>query len=308
MTKLPLTIVTAVLNEEHILGDFLKHVCSIAQEVIVVIDHRTNDKSEQIARRYGCKVLLDKGSSRNIVFNNKNWGISKAKHDWVMIVDADERLDKVLQEEVSQIVLGKSQSTANIFQTSFINFEFGKTFEKSDQKLKPFIRLFKKGYFTYSTQKTAEGFGIHTESLAKTSSLGKLLLKIPKVRSWYLQKQSNIVTLRGHLIHFSHPNISEFLRKIDLYSTREANILFKSIPNQKEPVIVLKMFTAPIKEFIYKYFIWKFYREGVHGFIASVIYAFYHFLIYAKYYYLYYKNKHKNSIEKFLNRYNWKNE
>ena len=305
MNKLPLTIVTAVLNEERILPDFLKHVTSIADEVIVVVDYRNTDKSIEIATDHGCKVLVDKGQSEGIVFNNKNWGIEQAKNDWVMIVDADERLDETLQKEVIKIVNGETSSKANIFQTSFVNFEFGKLFEKSDQKQKPFVRLFRKGSFIYQTGKTAEGFGIQTNSLADQNSLGKVMLRIPLLRTWYIKQNKNIATLKGHLIHFSHPTISEFIRKIDHYSTREAKILFGNNPKISGFTIVCRLLTEPVKEYLYKLYIWKLYKEGTHGFIASVIYGFYRFLINAKLYHLVYKEKHLKDINKLGEKYHF---
>jgi hypothetical protein len=215
------------------------------------------------------------------VFNNKNWGIKEAAFEWVLILDVDEKLDSVLEDEIRDICEGKTQSTAKLYQTGFINYEFGKYFTKCDQKNKKFIRFFKKGSFLYSTDKTAEGLGIHTSSLSKGKNA--FLYKLPLIRSWVINNNPDVETFKGYLLHNSHPTISDFIRKIDLYSSREATLL--SAKNKGETnYLVLKMIFAPMKEFIYKYIIWKFYREGVHGFIASILYAYYHFLIYAKLY------------------------
>jgi glycosyltransferase involved in cell wall biosynthesis len=303
--KLSLTIVTAVLNEEKLLPAFLGHIRDFADEVIVVVDFRTTDQSAAVAKKFGCKILFDKGESRGIVFNNKNWGASEANHGWVLILDADERMDHILQQEIRSVVQGKNGKKAEIYQTSFLNYEFGKFFDKSDQKKKPFIRLFRKGAFEYQTGSTAEGFGIQTTSLSSGRWYGKYLLKIPKVRSWYLNKLRGIVTLKGHLIHLSHPTIEDFVRKINLYSTREALILFGKNPDLSELILFLRLVFSPVKEFIYKYFVWQLYKEGIHGYIASVIYAFYYFLINAKYFRFVYRKKHLKEIEAFSKRYDF---
>ena len=306
--KLPLTIVTAILNEEKLLPNFLRHAKTIADEVIVVVDYRNDDNGPEIARQMKCRVLVDNGKSHGIVFNNKNWGAKSAKNDWVMIVDADERLDAVLLKEVAAIVLGKTKVKAEIYQTSFINFEFGKFFYKADQKNKPFVRLFRKDSFKYNTKKTAEGFGIQTNSLAANNKFGKILINIPIVRTWYLNQIRNVVTLKGHLIHFSHPTIIEFILKINRYATREAKILFRNQPNISQQKIILRLVNEPIGEFIRKYLIWKFYLEGVHGFIVSVIYALYPFLKNAKYYRYVYKNNHKKEIKRMMKKYDFKDD
>ncbi|KKT40355.1 MAG: family 2 glycosyl transferase [Candidatus Collierbacteria bacterium GW2011_GWA2_46_26] len=295
--KLPLTIVTAVLNEEKLLPAFLGHIRDFADEVIVVVDFRTTDQSAAVAKKFGCKILFDKGESRGIVFNNKNWGASEANHGWVMVLDADERMDETLQEEVRSIVLGTHAKQADVYQTSFINYEFGKLFEKSDQKKKPFVRLFRKGAFTYQTGSTAEGFGIQAASLSSGLWYGKYLLKIPLVRSWYLNKIRGVVTLKGHLVHLSHPTIMDFIKKIDHYSTREALLLFDKNQNRPDWYFLFRMIVSPLKEFLYKYFIWQLYKEGLHGYIASVVYGFYYFLINAKYFRYTYRKKHLKEIE-----------
>lgn len=279
---LQLTIVTAVYNEEKLLPDFLKYAKSIAEEVIVIVDYRTTDNSEQIAKKARCTVIKDGGESKGIVFFNKNRGIDEAKHEWILILDADERLDETFEDELAEIVSGKGDSTKTMYQTGFINFEFGKYFKKSDQKEKKFIRLFKKGAFKYNTDKTAEGFDIHTNALQKGRG-NSFLLKTPILRSYYIQSNPSIGTLRGYILHNSHPTISDFIRKINLYSTREAKILLERNPHPSIFLLMLKLFVNPLKEFLYKYIVWKLYKEGTHGLIASFLYAFYHFLILSKY-------------------------
>ena len=296
MKKLPLTIVTAVLNEEKNLPSFLRQIVDFADEIIIVVDSQTVDKSADVAGKHECKVLLDKGESKGIVFNNKNRGAREAKNDWVLILDADERMDSTLREEITSIVSGVYKQKADIYQTGFLNYEFGKFFLNSDQKDKPFVRLFRKGSFAYQTDSTAEGFGIQTTSLASEAWYSPILLRIPKVRSWYLNKLRGIVTLGGHLIHLSHPTIDDFVRKINLYSTREARILFDKNPNRSELNLLTMIVFAPIKEFFYKYFIWQLFKEGIHGYIVSVLFAHYHFLIYAKYFGYIYKKKHFKEI------------
>lgn len=299
---LNLTIVTAVLDEAENLPGFLEHVTNIAKEVIIVVDYRNSDSSPSLARQYGCKVIEDRGESEGIVFNNKNRGISEAQYEWVMIMDADERMSSVLQTEVSQIVNGTYPTKSDLYQTSFINYEFGKLFTKCDQVKKPFVRLFRKGKFFYNTGRTAEGFGIQTQSINK-SGLGSLILKIPLLRSYYLQLNPNITNLKGHLIHNSHPSIHDFVRKIDHYSTREARIL----NNSGKKVSLFHIIWWPKKEFVYKYFIWRFYREGVHGLIASTLYAFYWFLIATKLYAYQYQSENKSKIKSIEKKYNFPN-
>jgi glycosyltransferase involved in cell wall biosynthesis len=243
---LPLTIVTAVLNEEENLPEFLKYVKKLAQEVIVITDYRTTDNSIEIAKKSGVEVIVGKGESKGIVFFNKNRGIDAATQKWILILDADERLDEIFEKELEDIVTGKYESKATMFQTGFINFEFGKYFTESDQKEKKFIRLFKKGAFRYNTEKTAEGFNIQSNALEKATKTS-LLLKIPILRSYILKQNPKIENLKGFIIHNSHPTINDFIRKINLYSSREAKILYNINPHPSMLFLMIKLFLNPLK-------------------------------------------------------------
>jgi glycosyltransferase involved in cell wall biosynthesis len=303
---LPLTIVTAVLNEEENLPAFLDHVTKIAQEVIVVIDFRTYDASEKIVKQFGCKVLMDKGESQGVVFNNKNWGIDQASHAWVFIMDADERISEELYVEIKEIVTGKMKTDALMFQTGFINYEFGRFFVNCDQSEKKFIRLFKKGSFRYQTSKTSEGFDIQVKAipLKKRQRLMRKIRTLPGLRSYFIQKDPRIENLNGLLIHNSHPTIHDFVRKIDLYSSREAKIFLNNRPHPSRLFTVYILLLWPVREFLYKYFIWQFYKEGVHGFIASIMYGFYRFMMAAKIYSFHYKRRNSKYITK-MNEFNF---
>lgn len=297
--RLPLTIVTAVLNEEENLPSYLEHITKIAEEVIIVVDYRTVDKSAQIAKRFNCKVLQDKGDSRGIVFINKNWGIDEAKYPWIMIMDADERISPQLQSEITDVVTTKIKTQANLFQTGFLNYEFGRFFKKCDQPQKKFIRLFRKGSFRYQYDKTAEGFDIHAKAIdaKRKSTLLNFVRRFPGLRSYFISKDPNIMTFKGLLIHNSHPTIHDFIRKIDLYSSREAKIYLKAHPLPSKRLMLFNLMIWPIREFLYKYVVWSFYREGLHGFVAATLYGVYRFLTAAKIYSFSYKRRHAKSIE-----------
>ena len=262
-----LTFVTAVLNEADNLDKLGKHLKPFLDDGaywIVIIDYRNTDESDKIAQKWGAKVLYDKGESKGIVFANKNKGIETAQTDWVFIIDTDEEMDKVLQEEIRQVVNGEYPDKANLYETGFINYEFGKFFKKCDLKDKTFVRLFKKGYFYYQYHKTAEGYDV------------QVMKEKPAV-------------LKGKLIHYTHPTISAFVKKIDRYSSREARVRLKHNPNMSWGYIRWQVIYQPIREFVWKFFVWKLFKEGFHGFIVSVIFAIYHFLIWAKVYALKYK-------------------
>src|SRR3989344_7406160 len=82
-------------NEEKMIEDCLKQL-KFANEVIV-LDQNSHDKTAQIASRYADKIIT---SNFEDFDKNRNLLASEAKSDWLLYVDADERLSQELIEEI----------------------------------------------------------------------------------------------------------------------------------------------------------------------------------------------------------------
>lgn len=96
-----LSVVLATFNEEKNLAACLDSVKDLADE-IVIVDGGSTDKTVEIAKKYGAKVILTDNPS--IFHINKQKAIDKATKDWVLQLDADERVTKELVEEIEQIL------------------------------------------------------------------------------------------------------------------------------------------------------------------------------------------------------------
>ncbi|ERK47997.1 glycosyltransferase [Leptotrichia wadei] len=85
-----LSVCMIVKNEEKILEDCLKSVLPVADEIIVV-DNGSSDNSLSILKNYGCKII---DGSQFYVDEARNLYLNAAKSEWILIIDADERLDE----------------------------------------------------------------------------------------------------------------------------------------------------------------------------------------------------------------------
>lgn len=85
-----LSVCMIVKNEEKILKDCLESVLPVADEIIVV-DNGSSDNSLSILKNYGCKIIE---SSQFYVDEARNLYLNAAKSEWILIIDADERLDE----------------------------------------------------------------------------------------------------------------------------------------------------------------------------------------------------------------------
>jgi len=99
-----LSVVISAYNEGRNIKDCLESVRGLADEIIV-IDNSSTDKTGEIARKYTKKVFEQKNDPKNID-PQKNFGFSKATGDWILSLDADERITPELTNEISQVAIG----------------------------------------------------------------------------------------------------------------------------------------------------------------------------------------------------------
>jgi len=99
MTRL--SVVLATRNEENNLGDCLGSIKDIADE-IVVVDEGSSDKTKAIAESYGARVIEVKHAK---VFHiSKEKALQAASGEWILQLDADERVSGKLGEEIRKVI------------------------------------------------------------------------------------------------------------------------------------------------------------------------------------------------------------
>lgn len=99
--KNTLSVVLATYNEAKQITDCLASVKNIADEIII-IDGTSTDRTVEIAKSYGAKVVIT--DNPKIFHINKQKGIDLAKSDWILQLDADERVSSELSEEIIKVI------------------------------------------------------------------------------------------------------------------------------------------------------------------------------------------------------------
>ncbi len=80
----------------------LDSVADIADEIIIGVDDRTTDRTAEIARQHGARVYLDTWQDSFAI--TRNHGLKKAKGDWILILDADDRLTEWGAGQIRQVM------------------------------------------------------------------------------------------------------------------------------------------------------------------------------------------------------------
>src|SRR5476651_1626952 len=96
-----ITVALAVFNEEKNLDACLESVKDIADE-IVIVDGTSTDKTVEIAKKFNSRVLVT--DNPPIFHINKQKAIDMAKNEWILQLDADERVSPELAKEIMNVI------------------------------------------------------------------------------------------------------------------------------------------------------------------------------------------------------------
>ena len=253
--KQTLSVVFSVHDEEKLFEEAFKSIKGLADEIIV-IDNESTDRTAQIAKKYTKNIYVHKNTP-NSLNATKNYGFSKATGDWILSLDADERVSPELSEEIMGSLRNFPQSTG-VLQTSINgywiprkNIVFGKWIQHGIWYPDKQLRLIRRGKGKFPEKHNHE----------------------------YLEVTGELVELKNHLIHQNYQTIIQFVDKMNhTYTDNEAEVLLAS-GKKLEWFDAIRM---PASDFILNFFRRQSYKDGLHGLVLSLLQAFYALLIFAK--------------------------
>ena len=247
---LPLSIVIIAKNEQGRIKDCLKSVHGWANEIIVVDDEST-DQTRDIASRFTDKIYR---RAMDLEGRQRNFGVSQASNDWVMMLDCDERPTLELKKEIEQILSNPPEMT--------VAFWIPQICYLGDVQIKyggwsnPHLRLYHKKYVTWNE---SEFDIVH-----------------PGMRTTPGYKGAN---LKESLIHYNYKNVEDVFQKVSRMSTLEA--LKWHLDGRK--MTKGKAMWRTVDRFFRRYVGKKGYKDGYWGLVLSVSSALYEFIAYSKY-------------------------
>ncbi len=136
-----LSVALATFNEEKNIGECLESVKSLAEE-IVVVDGGSADKTAEIAENYGARVIVT--DNPPIFHINKQKAIDACMADWILQLDADERVTPELKEEIKSTISHKL-SAINGYWIPRKNWFLGRFLTKGGQYPDYTLRLYRRG-------------------------------------------------------------------------------------------------------------------------------------------------------------------
>ena len=228
-----LSVILITRNEEANLDDCLASLEGIAQQ-IVVVDTNSADRTLEIAQKYGATIAQP--SDWPGFGPQKNHALDLASGDWVLSLDADERLTPALRSEIVTAVHHSAQ--INCFAIPRLSWYCGRFIRHSGWSPDYVDRLFKRGTARFSDDL------VH-ERLIPNGAVAKL---------------------ENPMLHYSFMNYSQVLQKLDRYSTASAEQAFA----QGKTSSPLKAVIHGIWAFIRTYIIRAGFLDGGQGFALAI--------------------------------------
>jgi glycosyltransferase involved in cell wall biosynthesis len=239
--KLSVTVITK--DEAAHVGDALRSV-AWADEIIVV-DSESTDGTVASARKYTDRVVVRAWPG---YVAQKNYAASIATHDWILSIDADERVTTDLADEIKTIIRAAPASAG--YRIPRVTWHLGRWIRTTDWYPDYQLRLY--------DRRAAEWTGRHVHESVTV--------------------RGRVHHLRGELQHFAYRDIADHLETIDRYTTYAARQMFES----GRRAGFLQMAGHPPLAFLRNYILREGIRDGAVGFIISAMNAYYVFLKFAK--------------------------
>jgi (heptosyl)LPS beta-1,4-glucosyltransferase len=239
--KLSVTVIAK--NEASDIAAALESV-SWADERIVV-DSGSTDGTIAIARQHADRVVAREWPGYAA---QKNHAASLASHDWILSLDADERVTPALAAEIRNLLREEPQPRG--FRIPRVTWHFGRWIRTTDWYPDLQLRLY--------DRRSAQWMGRHVhEGVHVTGAVGRL---------------------RGELQHYAYRDIAEHMDTIERYSTLAARQMFEEGRRAAVMPVALHSGLAFFRNYVLK----GGFRDGVAGLIISRMNAYYVFLKFAK--------------------------
>lgn len=233
-----LTVIIPTFNEENYLEKALRSV-RFADEIIVV-DSFSTDKTAAIAKRNNCILIERKFDNFS---NQKNYALQFATCEWVLFLDADERIPNALKQEILDTIQNGKHAG---YKLNFPHFYMNRfLYHHSDNVL----RLVKRNNCRFE--------GLVHEKLIIDGSIGQL---------------------KHPVLHFTYKGLEHYISKKDSYAWFQAEQMLK----KGKKATYFHLAVKPFYRFFSSYILRKGFMDGIPGLAVASINAYGVFSRYAK--------------------------
>lgn len=239
-----ISFVVVAYNEREKLQGCLESVKDFVDEIIVV-DLGSSDGTAEIAKKYKARVFL----KERVLYADpiRNWAISKASCNWVLMLDPDERITESLAKELLRFLGSIESQRYSAINIPRKNIFFGQWITHTNFWADRQIRFFKKASVTWQER-------VHS---------------YPRVEGEVLDLEAKEDFA---MEHYGYKTRKEFIERQLKYAKIEA----LNRHSAGEGFSIFRLFWLPVREFLVRFVKHKGYKDGMNGFFLVLVLMFYH--------------------------------
>lgn len=242
-----MTIAAVVItkDEEHNIAACLESIRWVDE--LIVVDAESRDRTVELAKGYSPRVFVRPWAGYG---PQKNFGIDQAGAEWILVVDADERVTDDLRREIQALLAARPDEEIGGYEIPRRNFFYGKWIQGGGLFPDYQLRLFRKMSGRYDDVRLHEN----------------------------LRLSGRRERLRAPFDHYSMPTVNHHIRKMMRYTTLGADEKLKRVTHINGWVIATHHLGTMLKTL----FVRGGYRDGVHGLVVAMFAGLHTFVKYAK--------------------------
>ena len=264
-----LSVVLATFNEEGNLKACLDSIKDIADE-IVIVDGSSTDRTLEIAKEFNARILV---KANPVMFHiNKQKAIDLSTGDWVLQLDADERVSDKLANEIKEII-GMSDQEIQEYEknTPSLFRRHQAILEKRDGPIGQEDKTYSAFFFpraNYFLGRYLKYGGVYPDGVIRLFKRKKAYLPCRDVHEQYVV-DGRVGWLRNDLLHYDSTTFSKYLKRNNRYTS----FIAKQYQDERLPkgfITALNyVFLKPLAWFFLTFFRHKGFKDSWQGFIFS---------------------------------------
>jgi glycosyltransferase involved in cell wall biosynthesis len=247
-----LSVVIIARDEERHIAEAIRSAQPVAEEVVVLVDTRTVDRTREIATKAGALSYDERFRSHAA---QRNRALRYCSQPWVLFLDADERLTDELVDELQglQLDAGGDRTQPAGFWIPRYNLYWGRRLRGGGWYPDRQLRLLRREAARFDERRL-----IHE----------------------YAELDGPAGGLNGHLLHINIESLAELREKQYFYAVKEAETLHQQGQRARPRNLVLQ----PLREVKRRFWTWKGYRDGALGLFLALMMGYYEWVKYVKLY------------------------
>ncbi len=239
-----LTVITITRDEERNIAECLESVRWADQRIVV--DSGSRDRTVELARRFTSDIYTIDWQGYG---HARNFALDRAAGEWILWLDADERVPGDLAEEIQRLMQddGKEYDGYAVARRAYF---LGKWIKHCGWYPSRVVRLFRKDHGRFSETRVHER----------------------------LELRGSVGLLHHDLLHYTDAHLQQYLTKFNKYTTLAA----EDMASQGKSFRLWDLLIRPPFLFFKMYLLRLGFLDGMHGFVLSVLSSAYVFTKYAK--------------------------